>query len=434
LSSLILTLTEVKGNSLNLKLSAEACEIDYSQIDYVEGYWKLNETSGTTFQDDWDAVNGLLYFTTGDWVNGKLANGVYLDGINDWAYIGNPNSFTFDEIVPFAVEFWFWSNETNIGATAIIGKHSNVYNRGWGLYTVFGIPIFALTDRTANHFISGNTSLYTSSWNHIVLTYDGSDTPAGLEIYVNAQETKNSENTAGTITNLNSDTPFSLGWYAGNALLNCEGIWDNLILYNTILSKAEVIYQYNNSNGKEYYPDRQVPTVVNLTEVSDPLEFGLNESITFDACDENNVSSVLIEIDGANYTMNNIAGNTWNYNNWNPIISGIHAYKIWLTDEFDNIGSYSNSITVLNTPELIITSAVFGVLFAFMFVFYLYKREFLIMLVIFSFSLVIGAISLTQYLFPFYPFIQLFFITIQGVFFILSALEYNRIKKFKRYA
>lgn len=49
--------------------------------------------------------------------------------------------------------------------------------------------------------------------------------------------------------------------------------------------------------------------------------------------------------------------------------------------------------------------------------------KFLIVLVIFLFSIVIGVSSITSFSIPFSPWFQLFFLLIQTIFFILSALE-----------
>lgn len=51
------------------------------------------------------------------------------------------------------------------------------------------------------------------------------------------------------------------------------------------------------------------------------------------------------------------------------------------------------------------------------------QMKFLIVLVIFLFSIVIGVSSLTYFSIPFSPYFQLFFMLIQTIFFILTAIE-----------
>lgn len=53
---------------------------------------------------------------------------------------------------------------------------------------------------------------------------------------------------------------------------------------------------------------------------------------------------------------------------------------------------------------------------------YLKARNFLIILVVYLFSLIIGISSLTTLYIPFTPFIQIFFILFQTVIFILTAI------------
>ena len=73
------------------------------------------------------------------------------------------------------------------------------------------------------------------------------------------------------------------------------------------------------------------------------------------------------------------------------------------------------------TPVLTIIIMIF--LLVLMIYFYSKTRVFPIILTIFSFSLIFGMYSLEVDNIPFTPYFQIFFLTIQGIFFMLTALN-----------
>jgi hypothetical protein len=88
-----------------------------------------------------------------------------------------------------------------------------------------------------------------------------------------------------------------------------------------------------------------------LFESVDPLELGQMETIQINATDLMGISQVLIEIDSVNYTMTNIGGKTWEYNNWMPTSTGLKLYTIYASDTEGNWKFLANSITVQDTTQ-----------------------------------------------------------------------------------
>lgn len=173
---------------------------------------------------------------------------------------------------------------------------------------------------------------------------------------------------------------------------------------------------------KIYYThESNVPTWNNLLEIEEPLEFGDNETISLNVYDQNNFT-VYIELDGVNYTMVNVEGNNYVYN-WCPLTSGIKNYKIWMVDVIGNTNCIIRFIRVYNTPDLVLSISILFLLMVLMLIFYLKVRIFLIIGTIFLFSLIIGMVSISKFMLPFSPYIQLLFLTFQSVFFIITTLE-----------
>ncbi|MFW9830043.1 MAG: hypothetical protein ACFFEY_20920, partial [Candidatus Thorarchaeota archaeon] len=100
------------------------------------------------------------------------------------------------------------------------------------------------------------------------------------------------------------------------------------------------------------------PLLTNLIEITDPLELGQTEIIQINITDISTISQVLIEINGGNYTMVNLGGITWQYNNWIPNSIGIKSYKIYAQDLDDNWNSLMDNITVVDTTAPSLTNLI----------------------------------------------------------------------------
>ncbi|MFX1462407.1 MAG: hypothetical protein ACFFBF_05095 [Promethearchaeota archaeon] len=91
------------------------------------------------------------------------------------------------------------------------------------------------------------------------------------------------------------------------------------------------------------------PQFNNLLESSDPLELGGQETFQIDVIDaETSVDTVLIELEGNNYTMSNIGSNTYEFN-WTPNTIGIKSYKIYANDTDGSWNSIIGNINVIDT-------------------------------------------------------------------------------------
>jgi hypothetical protein len=67
---------------------------------------------------------------------------------------------------------------------------------------------------------------------------------------------------------------------------------------------------------------------------------------------------VIIEISGANYTLTNIGGVTWQYNSWIPISIGTKSYTLYVRDSNNNWNYVINNITVIDTNYPVLTNLI----------------------------------------------------------------------------
>ena len=86
---------------------------------------------------------------------------------------------------------------------------------------------------------------------------------------------------------------------------------------------------WNSLNDSIQVIDSIAPEHSNLTESADPLELGQTETITVDVTDLSGMEAVYILIKGKWWVMDNIEGNTWEYDSWVPSETGTHEYRIY---------------------------------------------------------------------------------------------------------
>ena len=189
----------------------------------------------------------------------------------------------------------------------------------------------------------------------------------------------------------------------------------------------------NNYNGDITVQEEEDiigPTWSNLTVIIDFLELGYNITVKINVYDDSNVSFVYIEINGINYTMLNVS-NIYFYYNWLPNKTGTLVYVIWMVDVYNNTSFLIESILIDNIPYIVLSFLILFNLIIFMLFFYFKisnKNKFLIVLLIFLFSLIIGVISITENILPFSPYLQIFFLLFQTSLFITPILKYKRKK------
>jgi len=191
-------------------------------------------------------VNGATYGT------GIINQGFSLDGVNDTVDMGN--NLDFDGSTPFSISCWI--NASAIGGTTKIplGKALNTspFTGYWFGIKTSGEIFFQLSNNGNINWlgIQNSAMLSTSTWYHVVATYDGSKSSSGLKVYVNNAlntQTILSNTLTGSISNTKS---FKIGardngFYFGGSV-DEVGVWDRE------LTASEVTDLYNSGSGLQY--------------------------------------------------------------------------------------------------------------------------------------------------------------------------------------
>jgi len=219
----------------------------HSLASNLKGYWKLDETTGTTLYDSTSTVN---LFTSGT-VNqtGKLGRAVSLSGVQ-YIMAGHTDSIlTF----PNGMTFSCWLNLTS--APAISNKIYNQYHETspWTTISIGVTSSNKISGAVVNSlnevfYFQTSTTINTSTWYNITFTCS----EAGMRLYINGVEASYDWNDgfSGTIKQADGATFF------GNEELNGDycfvGLLDELAIFDKQLSPAEVSELYNSGSGKTY--------------------------------------------------------------------------------------------------------------------------------------------------------------------------------------
>ena len=106
---------------------------------------------------------------------------------------------------------------------------------------------------------------------------------------------------------------------------------------------------WNVTMGNVTVLDTISPTWSDLIEDFDPLELGMNFSISLNITDISGINTVYFEVEGINYSMVNTEGETWIYSDWQPISVGFREYKIWMEDNNGNWNFTTGNLVVEDT-------------------------------------------------------------------------------------
>jgi len=200
--------------------------------DGLVSYWSFDRasTEGETAKDVWGNNDGTII---GDpkIVEGAVREALDFDGVDDCVDCGNDESLNITD--KMTIEFWIYPRENvenrhivSRGEWAVAGfwvQHCDPSNIGGiyfylnGVYQGFIVP-------------AGNSELNT--WNHFLLTYDGSV----VKSYKNGQFL-NEAPANGNITS--EDGSFMISRYMAVDLHHFDGIIDEVRVYNRALNADE---------------------------------------------------------------------------------------------------------------------------------------------------------------------------------------------------
>jgi hypothetical protein len=228
------------------------------------GYWKLDETFGTTLRDSSGNGKHGTFNTGGTRVNS--GTNVAPTGYDNYGALTFETTVTNDPTVPcdfdakMSVAFWVKA------ITTATTQNQRMFFSPW-LQVVLRQDNKLRSDvRWSGSTPSweGNAAFTRNAWQHVVVTYDGSGGTAYAnkpDIYVNGTKSTTMTIVAGSqpvMGDTRTETPTSGTCYLGNAdpayfgggFRDFEGTLDDVRIYNNvILTQTEVTAMYNSGTG-----------------------------------------------------------------------------------------------------------------------------------------------------------------------------------------
>ncbi|MBI2595346.1 four helix bundle protein [Candidatus Daviesbacteria bacterium] len=245
------------------------------------GYWKMDESSWTsdcTTEEVTDASgnsnNGesCPNADANDPLTGKFGNAGDFDGTNDYVNIDDNDGLTPSRVT---VAAWLYRGRTVTAEMAINkGDGSTNANSSYelGFRSANNFPIFEVSTGSAWVTATGTTAISTSTWAHVVGTYDGKE----VRIFVNGVLEESSSTTTSVVNDTNA---LRIGSTSGG--FNFQGRVDEVRVYNRAISPAEVSQLYNFAPGPVGYWKMEEPSWNGTSgEVKDSSGNGINGTST----------------------------------------------------------------------------------------------------------------------------------------------------------
>ncbi|MFW9940734.1 MAG: DUF2341 domain-containing protein [Candidatus Thorarchaeota archaeon] len=325
--------------------------------DHYKGVWHLSESSGDVLDSTSYNSSGTIFGTVTRNAPGK-ADGAYSFGDNDEINFGDPIDGHLDfGTGSFTISFW-------LNITTDSGYYQLPIHKGATTYTDIGYDFetntdasslsFRICDNSENVEESPHLDISADIGNWIYLTGVVDRASNRIRIFKNGLQEGSGTDITG-IGNINSDNPL----LAPNSDYALYGLLDEIRICSIQRSAGWIATEYSNQDDPESFYilsselviDMIAPTYSNLIESSDLLELGETEVIRINVSDPSGILEVKIEFEGDNHSMNNIGGDTWQYDSWAPTIIGNYSYIIYMIDNLYNLNATSGSIEVIdNTP------------------------------------------------------------------------------------
>lgn len=222
----------------------------------LQGYWRLDETSGTTASDSSDAGNdgtmsgGLN--ASSDSVAGQVGNALDFDG-NDYITAGGAAT-NVDDVFNGGgtIAYWIYPTSWGIFGRVLDKSDSGVYppNSGWHSHGTNNRTIFTHAFSTSHgqwEVTDGLVPL--NQWTHIAVSYDNSSTSNDPAFYVNGELASFSETSTPSGSAVSdASEPVTIGARQGGAGNFFTGRVDDVRIYNRSLTAAQVSGIYGQFN------------------------------------------------------------------------------------------------------------------------------------------------------------------------------------------
>ncbi|QDV41941.1 Planctomycete cytochrome C [Stieleria neptunia] len=207
------------------------------QLSGIAHWFPLDESDGSQLKNETTGAVAVLEkgkFQTSDREGNKALK---LNGQTQFACSENPPQLESDQ--PFTMAAWIKFDGKSGGAVFSRMNVADNY-RGYDMWIQgknIGTHIIHSWSDNAVKVVSKD-SLKTDTWQHVVITYDGTQKAAGVKIYIDGKLSANQVEADTLGGTLQTDVPFKIGSRSNGA--NWKGEVDDIRIYPFALSESEV--------------------------------------------------------------------------------------------------------------------------------------------------------------------------------------------------
>jgi len=212
------------------------------------GWWKLDETSGTTAYDSAGANNGTVYGPA--WTTGQIDGALSFDGVNDYVQVSDA-PFDFGASTDFSICVWVKTSALSKGRIIDKQKANNEPYEGFVLWILTsGKAEIYLKDASTAVFCDSTTTIADGNWHFIAAVADRN---GNLEIYVDGTREAFKALTVGSIDN---NISLAIGRSMDYNGQYFSGLIDDIRIYKKVLSAEEVLQLCQDGfGGKAFNPN-----------------------------------------------------------------------------------------------------------------------------------------------------------------------------------
>ncbi len=172
-------------------------------------------------------------------------NSFTFDGNSDYIDMGNTLDFTNTDA--FSISCWFKRTRSGVSEFLVSKQDSTSNSRGYTLLIPFDdnkvtVVIRNNTASSGRLIVDCTTAITDTNWHHIVMTYDGSSSVSGINLYLDGNN--NTGATSGTLSaTISNSASFQIG--AKNGGNEFSGNIDEVSVFNLELSASDVTSVFN---------------------------------------------------------------------------------------------------------------------------------------------------------------------------------------------
>ena len=219
---------------------------DIISVDSLISYYRLDGDVTDALGINYGMGNSDVY-TTG--VNGQGAEFIG-DDSRSVSIGSNSSDFNFGNGVndnPFSISFFVKFN--SVGSYWLVSNRASTTVAEYQIYLFgpeLGFTLYNNGGTTSYIRKKANFTTILSTWYHITVTYDGSGSENGLNIYVNGiNGNGTADNIGGYIAMNNTNQDLYLGNPNWSSTFSLDGVMDGFGIFNKELTPEEVLGNYN---------------------------------------------------------------------------------------------------------------------------------------------------------------------------------------------